>query len=186
MGHPPVADDLTVEYMTRILREHSHLSRYSLGQVAQGIWFLIGEASPAQLSRLVVEPNLPFEKRMDCIEAMVDFFRGFVAEAAPGPSRHEEDPFHIACYMWWDIFPCWGKSEPYAPGLYYSCLSVMEEILGIPSELCQFSALHGLNHWHLHHAEEVERIVASFLASEPPPAERVRAYALQAIRGRAQ
>jgi hypothetical protein len=39
-----LTDALTVRYLTRVFLEPELLKRYSLEQVAQGIWFLIGEA----------------------------------------------------------------------------------------------------------------------------------------------
>jgi hypothetical protein len=50
------------------------------------------------------------------------------------------------------------------PEIHQATLSVMSEVLDLPSELCQFSALHGLGHWHAHHPEQVEQIVDAFLA----------------------
>jgi hypothetical protein len=49
------------------------------------------------------------------------------------------------------------------PEIHQATLSVMSEVLDLPSELCQFSALHGLGHWHAHHPEQVEQIVDAFL-----------------------
>ena len=43
-----LTDALTVRYLTRIFLRPEPLNRYSLDQVAQGIWFLIGESSPGQ------------------------------------------------------------------------------------------------------------------------------------------
>jgi hypothetical protein len=94
--------------------------------------------------------------------------------------------------MWWDIFPMhfYMRShlpEPaellsmresfqqlgidlskvleleIEPEIHQATLSVMSEVLDLPSELCQFSALHGLGHWHAHHPEQVEQIVDAFL-----------------------
>jgi hypothetical protein len=178
--------ELTVEYMTRLFREHAALSSYSLEQVAQGVWFLIGESSPAQPSRLLIEPGLPLQRRIECVSSMAQFFEGFVAAVAPGPSRHDEHPFHVACYMWWDIFPSWGNPEIAEPEFNRACLAVMQKILEVPCELCQFSALHGLNHWYLHHGDQVERMIDAFLARTAALSPRVREYAQLAARGMTQ
>jgi len=98
-----------------------------------------------------------------------------------------------AAYMWWDIFPMhfYMRShlpEPaellsmrerfkqlgidlskvleleIEPEIHQATVSVMSEVLDLPSETCQFSALHGLGHWHAHHPEQVEQIVDAFLA----------------------
>jgi hypothetical protein len=50
------------------------------------------------------------------------------------------------------------------PEIHQATLRVMSEVLDLPSETCQFSALHGLGHWHAHHPEQVEQIVDAFLA----------------------
>jgi hypothetical protein len=41
------------------------------------------------------------------------------------------------------------------PEIHQATLSVMSEVLDLPSETCQFSALHGLGHWHAHHPEQI-------------------------------
>ncbi|MFI5101826.1 MAG: hypothetical protein ACHP9V_00495 [Terriglobales bacterium] len=97
-----------------------------------------------------------------------------------------------AAYMWWDIFPMQFYLRSHVPEpaellsmrekfkqlgidlsnvleleiepeIHQATLTVMSEVLDLPSELCQFSALHGLGHWHAHHPEQVEQIVDAFL-----------------------
>jgi hypothetical protein len=114
---------------------------------------------------------------------MTNFFRVFVAPAAHGAADERKNPFHIACYMWWDIFPTYGGPNAGEPALHGACLDAMMAILNIPSELCQLSALHGLNHWHLHHAEKVESIVDAFLRKEAAVTKRMREYAAIARSG---
>jgi hypothetical protein len=87
--------------------------------------------------------------------------------------------------MWWDIFPTYGCSNAEEPKLHSACLETMAEILTIPSELCQLSALHGLNHWHLHHAEKVEALVDEFLQQAHGLTPRIIEYAAIARSGRA-
>ncbi len=180
------SDELSVEYMTQLFTEHRWLGPYSLEQVAQGIWFLVGESSPSQLGELLVDSAVPLENRVHCIAAMAEFFRGFVAAAAPGESQHDTDPFHIACYMWWDIFPYRGQPEASSPEIRVACLRAMRDTLRVPSELCQVSALHGLNHWHMYHAAEVEQAVEEFLGGGATLSPRLREYAHAAWGGLAQ
>ncbi len=184
-GALEVTDRLTVKYLTRLFREPAVLARFSLDQVAQGIWFLVGDASPAQPSRALVEQGVPLAERIECVRTMIDFFGDFVAPAAPGPADTDRNAFHIACYMWWDIFPSWGGPRAGEPALHVACLEVMADVLWLRSELCQLSALHGLNHWHPHHAGAVERIVDAFLDRASDVTTRVREYALLARRGAA-
>ena len=97
-----------------------------------------------------------------------------------------------AAYMWWDIFPMRFYMRSHSPEsaellsmregfkqlgidlsnvleleiepeIHQATLRVMSEVLDLPSETCQFSALHGLGHWHAHHPEQVEQIVDAFL-----------------------
>ena len=181
-----ISDPLTVNYLTRLFLDSSQLKPYSLQQVAQGIWFLIGDSSPAQPSHTLLQPEVHLQERVACIQAMSHFFRSFVAPAAPGTAEIDSDPFHIACYMWWDIFPSFGGTQSGEPEIHQACLEVMEEVLPLPSELCQISALHGLNHWHLHYAAETQRIIDQFLANGSAITPRVREYALHARRGMCQ
>ncbi len=184
-----LSDAVTVQYLTRLLLEPEHLKSYSLAQVAHGIWFLIGGASPSKVRDALVDPEVPVGKRVNCIQAMAEFFRNFVAPAAPGPADTESDNFHIACSMWWHILPIspthWG-SERIEPELHKMCLKVMTELLDLPSELCHLSALHGLNHWHELYAEEVEEIVDTFLSRGRDMTSRIREYATQARSGLCQ
>jgi len=181
-----LSDDLTVAYLARLFREPWQLKRYSLDQVADGIWFLIGESSPAQPSYALLRPAVPLDARAGCVRAMAHFFEAFVAPAAPGPADTESNPFHIACYMWWDIFPSWGGPRAGEPAIHDACLDVMAEVLRLQSELCRLSALHGLNHWHLHHPGTVEKLVDAFLGSARYVTPRIRDYAALAREGGAQ
>jgi hypothetical protein len=93
---------------------------------------------------------------------MGHFFRQFVAVIAPGAADTQENAFHIACFMWWDIFSVWRRQRV-EPGIAQACLEVMRGSLGLPSELCQLSALHGLNHWYRHYRRDADSIVEEFL-----------------------
>ena len=115
-------------------------------------------------------------------------------------------------YMWWDISPMrfYMRShlpEPaellsmrerfkqlgidlskvleleIEPEIHQATLSVMSEVLDLPSELCQFSALHGLGHWHAHHPEQVEQIVDAFLTRQKDLRPHLIEYASRARLG---
>jgi hypothetical protein len=183
-----LSDALTVRYLTRIFLEPYRLKRYSLDQVGQGIWFLIGESSPGEPGYALLRPEVALPERLACIQAMAEFFRNFVMPAAPGPADTNSDPFHSACFMWWDLF--WHtftdeEQRAGTPELHRTCLKVLTEILNLPSELCRLSALHGLNHWHSHprYAEKVEQIVDAFLGKTPDLTPSVLEYAQKARLG---
>lgn len=184
-----LSDSVTVDYMTRLFSAPDQLKRYSLEQVAQGIWFLMGESSPGESAYALLNPDVPLSKRIDCVRAMVNFFRAFVVPAAPGRANEQNDKFQGVCYMWWDIFPTYGGPTygPHTGGeseLHTACLDTMAEILSMPSELCQLSALHGLGHWYRNHSERVQGIVDDFLQTTPGLTNRITDYAAQAQVGR--
>jgi hypothetical protein len=184
-----LSDTVTVEYMTRLFSSPDHLNRYSPDQVAQGIWFLIGESSPGKSADALLNSAVPLRPRIDCVRTMANFFRMFVAPLAQGDANEQKDDFQGACYMWWDILPTYGGPR-YGPDtggepeLHVACLNTMAEILSIPCELCQLSALHGLNHWHENHAHKVEQI-DDFLHHTPGLSNRIIEYASQARAGQA-
>jgi hypothetical protein len=180
-----VADALAVEYMTRLFSEPHHLQRYSLAQVAQGIWFLIGEASPGKTAYTLINRDVALKERIVCIQSMINFFRLFVDPATKGVADTKYDPFHIACFMWWDIFPTYGGGQSAEEEIHAACLNAMAEILTLPSEVCRLNALHGLNHWHASHAEQVEQIVDAFLRDATALTPRVLDYARTARAGEA-
>jgi len=186
--HLELSDAVTVEYMTRLFLAPDHLKRYSLEQVAQGIWFLIGESSPGESTYALLNSEVPLNLRIDCVRAVANFFRKLVAPMAPGRADEQQDDFQAACYMLWDILPTHG-GPTYGPNagceseLHLACLNTMAEILSIPSQLCQLSALHGLNHWHSHYAEQVEQIVDNFIDRTPSLTSRIIEYAGKARAG---
>jgi hypothetical protein len=119
-----LADAVTVEYMSRVFLAPAQLKQYSLEQVAQGIWFLIGESLPGESADALLNSEVPLRQRIDCVHAMANFFRVFVAPLAPGRANEQKDDFQGACYMWWDIFPTHG-GPTYGPdtGGNLNCMS---------------------------------------------------------------
>lgn len=162
-GRLGMTDGLTVEYMTRLFRDPRALEHYSDKQVAQAIWFLIGESSPGRSAYALLNRDVEIHARVRCVESMKNFFGTFVTQKALGAADTKHNDLHISLYMWWDIFPTYGGPNTGDSELHDACLKVMSEILSVPNELCQLSGLHGLNHWHVHHRNRVEQIVDSFL-----------------------
>lgn len=183
-----LSDAVTVEYMTCLFLAPDQLTRYSMDQVAQGMWFLIGESSPGKSVHALLNSDVPLSHRIACVRAMVNFFRAFVLPVAPGRANEQKDDFQGICYMWWDIFPTYG-GPTYGPGtggepeLHTACLDTMAAILSMPSELCQLSALHGLGHWHRNYGEKVEGIVETFLETTLNLTNRIMEYAGKAQMG---
>lgn len=184
-----ITDAAAVRYMTRLFLESEHLTVYSLEQVAEGIWFLIGGSSPSDSSRTLLNSAVSLRNRVACISAMTEFFRNFVAPATRGVAYEDADPFHGACFMWWDILPLRpfsGDPLQGEPELHDACLKAMDEILALPSDVCRISALHGLNHWQEHYGERVEAAIDAFLAHGQEITPRLREYAMKARSGLCQ
>jgi len=70
-----LSDALTVAYMTRLFSDADQLKRYSWGQVAQAIWFLIGESSPGRSASALLNSEVVLEPRVDCVPGMAEFSR---------------------------------------------------------------------------------------------------------------
>jgi hypothetical protein len=96
--------------------------------------------------------------------------------------RDEDSPSHPrmdqSCYMWWDSF-IWSGDPPSPEHITFSraCLSVLEQILSLPSLSCQESVLHGLGHMAKHYPELAQPIIDAFLESDSKMAPRLRRYA---------
>ena len=215
-----LTDALIVQYMTRLFLEPEVLRPYSLDQVEQGLWFLIGESSPGCSSKALLRREAALLDRVACIHAMSNFFRNFILVVAPSQFDRHAPTIGVdgAAYMWWDIFPMRfyirshipeltgppellsmlekfkqlgvdlsKRMEPeIEPEIHQATLRVMSEVLELPSELCQFSALHGLGHWHAEHPEQVEQIVDAFLTRHRDLRPHVIEYASEARLGSVQ
>jgi hypothetical protein len=189
-----LTDALIVQYMTQLFLEPRVLRPYSLDQVEQGLWFLLGELSPGCSSKALLRREAALVDRVACIHAMSSFFRNFILAVSPGHFDPTAPSVGVtgAAYMWWDIFPMRFYLRSHVPEsaellsmrerfnqlgidlsnvleleiepeIHQATLRVMSEVLDLPSETCQFSALHGLGHWHAHQPEQVEQIVDAFL-----------------------
>jgi hypothetical protein len=219
-----LTDAMIVQYMTRLFLEPGVLRSYSLDQVEQGLWFLLGESSPGCSSKTLLRRKAALLDRVACVHAMSSFFHNFILAVTPGQFDPKGPTIGVsgAAYMWWDIFPMHFYLRSHLPGptgaaavmsqlekfklgaelhsavlkemtdepefeiepeIHQATLSVMSEMLELPSELCQFSALHGLGHWHAQHPEQVEQIVDAFLARHRDLGPHVIEYASRARLG---
>jgi hypothetical protein len=219
-----LTDALIVRYMTQLFLEPGVLRSYSLDQVEQGLWFLLGESSPGCSSKALLRHKATLLDRVACIHAMSSFFRNFILTVTPGHFDPDATLIGVtgAAYMWWDIFPMHFYMRSHEPGptraaallsiaeewkfsaelhdavlkgmaselefeiepeIHQATLSVMSEVLDLPSETCQFSALHGLGHWHAHHPEQVEQIADAFLTGHKDLRPHLIEYASRARLG---
>jgi hypothetical protein len=223
-GALELTDALIVQYMTRLFLEPGVLRSYSLDQVEQGLWFLLGESSPGCSSKTLLRHEAALPDRVACIHGMSSFFRNFILAVTPSHFDPKAPTIGVtgAAYMWWDIFPMHFYMRSHVPGptgaaallsqleefklgaelhnavlkemadeleieiepeIHQATLSVMSEVLDLPSETCQFSALHGLGHWHAHHPEQVERVVDAFLTRRKELRPHLIEYASRARHG---
>jgi hypothetical protein len=218
-----LTDTFIVRYMTRLFLHPEVLDSYSLDQVEQGLWFLIGESSPGHSSEALLRRESMLSERVACIHAISSFFRNFVVavtDAEYDPKGNCRESIKCVCYMWWDIFPMHRYIRRRVPGgialgpaltalrdkhergssntsaepgkleieaeIHEVTLQVMTEMLDLPSELCRFSALHGLGHWQSRHPERVEQIVDAFIARHQDLRPHLIEYASNARVGRVQ
>jgi hypothetical protein len=94
-----------------------------------------------------------------------------MGSCVPGPTRNAKllsqlDKFELGAELHNAVLKEMADDLEFEiePEIHQATLYVMSEVLDLPSELCQFSALHGLGHWHVRHPEQVEQIVDAFVA----------------------
>jgi hypothetical protein len=166
-------------YFVRLLRDPTLLAPFTRKQIAQGLNFLLsgvflcGALRSDELDVSVAEGD-------DCIDAIVQFFRDWVAPLGLGSGLRGEDPLAAVLYMWWDIWS-WGGI-----GSDEHVLGAMQELLALPCLVCRETALHALGHWRLESAmdaQAIERIVDDFIACTPNLSDELREYATRVRRG---
>lgn len=90
--------------------------------------------------------------------------------------------------MWCDVdgLPFYSRGEPEIEKMNAICREVMVETLKIDSIACQESALHGLGHDRIYHAEFVEQTIDEYMAKNPNMRTALAAYAINASVGHVQ
>lgn len=177
-------DATAVDYVTRTFQGAARLlARYDNTQLGHGLWYLV--SSPAGTMHALLNDAVPWEARERCVRSFTGVFAGlFAPRCVPllshtGESGHS--PLHLACYMWWDIFPFWGSlvGEPRFDDLF---LDVMEATLALPSDPCREAALHGLGHIPAPR-ERAQAIIDVFLTAHRDLRAELRQYAEAARSG---
>jgi hypothetical protein len=165
----PSSPEIIVDYMTQLFSQFGQIApNYSLPQLDQGIWNLLGES--LGLYRVLWDSSIPLAKRSECIRSMYSVYCDFVA-------RSDVEVMENCFDMWWDSL---GQGFWWQPRLYESgtktgdvrkldpesrvLLDVMFEtlsrILQLPDGRTQHFALHGLGH--LHHPS-VQKTVQEYI-----------------------
>ena len=126
---------------------------FSDAQLNQGFWFLANNSCSDHMFALL-NPGVAWTKRKRCLSSTFILFERFFALRCSSHLSHldtlETDtsmasPLNMICYMWWDVLPIYGKpEEPGRREFDLMCLEVMKLTLGLDSDACRESALHGL------------------------------------------
>lgn len=167
----PSSPIVIVAHMTRLFSEFGRIApRYSLAQVDQGIWGILGER--LRLYELLWDASVPLPHRVECIRSMYSVYSDFVFNLKV---RDTENCF----YMWWDLilYGFWFQPKLSKKGTEMGDVSkldteslllldvmfeTLKRILDLPDPRTQRYALHGLGH--LHHPaarETVQKFINS-------------------------
>lgn len=164
-------------YYVRLFQQPEFLlTRFTKPQLEEGFWAIQGPNLDCSVCRLILESNLLFPLREDCIRSMFDLFEQLFAK----------EPLDTSVQMWWDSL-CYdwhcgirrrerGGEDVELQDVFFQTLA---RILAIDSEACQKAALHGLGH--LHHPQTRE-VIDKFIAEHPSLTPEQREYALAAAR----
>ncbi len=162
--------DVVVGHMTKLFSEFGRIApRYSLAQLDQGVWGILG--ANLRLYELLWDTSVPLPQRVQCIRSMYSVYSDFV-------SASNEDVSKTGFSMWWDLilhgFWAWQTVEQRSEGggrsrldiesrlLLDAMFETLQRILDLPGWSSQECALHGLGH--LHHGE-VRKTVQEFIDS---------------------
>lgn len=180
----PKSPHLQVEYMTHLFSHpQESFTPYSADQVGQGLNYLLN--SYDKMIAAVFDHAVPWSQRQQCLNSIFTLFKNFFApKCEPNQKNYAgSKQLDAICYMWWDIFPTWGTSDP---KFNCTCLAIMEQILYLNSWACCESAIHGLNHWCHNNEEEVNAIIDRFLKSRKNIPSSVQQQAIWAKNGSMQ
>jgi len=158
----PSSPTVLVKHMTKLFSEFGQIAnKYSLAQVDQAVWGILGEK--LRLYEFLFDTSVPLPNRLECIRSMYCVYSDFVAKSEADP-----DPDLSGFWMWWDLVlhGFWTPPRPFVAGTYRGdaskldsesrvlldvTLDTLKRILDLPHRETQRCALHGLGH--LHHPE---------------------------------
>ncbi len=186
---PSAHPETTVAYLTMLFENAtSVLTPFSDTQIKEGLWFLVSPSCSDHMF-VLLNPAVPWSERKHCISSIFTLFEHFLAlRCSPHLSHLDEpgaNPLNGVCYMWWDLYPAYGKpGDPTTREMHEALFDVMRRILDLSSDACRESALHGLGHWRHEYPKQVEAIIDGFLASHPDLRPELKAYARAARKGR--
>jgi hypothetical protein len=157
------------------------LAPYSDAQLSQGLFLLARIGYTAYLGCLLDEET-PWPRRHRALGAMFHLFRDTFARRCTPHLSHLDEPgageLNGVCYMWWDLMQDLQPPDgPRAADFDAEVVAVMGRVLGLPSDACRESALHGLGHWG-EHCPWTADVIANFVKGSP----RLRAELLEYAR----
>lgn len=188
-GEPkPLPPIIEAEYMTLLFEKPAFLvSRYSEGQIAHGLEYLLHNSSSDCVFHFV-EQAIPEQIRVRLAHSLFFLFKDLLAvicsDYCGGPDHPDRRPADYVCFMMWDagtlqIYP----DRPEQQKIDKAMLDTLVKILALPQRCCQKSALHGLGHAHLDYPDKVREIINKYLASNLHLDEDLYEYALDAREG---
>ena len=153
-----------VRLLTALYRDPvPFLAPYSDAQLARGFWYLTSD-SCSSYGLALLEPGVPLEERVRCVNAMRGLFADVFQPRCPPLLGHLDrdgnHPLNTICYMWWDVLPTYGQPQRDVDEAF---LASMAAILELDSLACQESALHGLGHWQAAYPDRVVGIIDGFV-----------------------
>ena len=160
--------EIVLKYVIELFKNPGILlDRYSVEQIEQGFWFLLGAFG--EVSNWIWDNRISWKLREETIRQMVTVFENLFTKVR----------FDQICYMWWDLLRNFDDNPD--PKASEAILDALATILHFDKTECQMSALHGLNH--LKHPRRKE-VIQSFLDSHPNLDEEWKTFALDAMEGR--
>ncbi|MEZ0071727.1 hypothetical protein [Planotetraspora sp. GP83] len=187
------ADDVgpldVVRGLTELFSSAGRLAeKYSTGQINAGLWFLVGECD---MLHGLYDKGVDQAVRVRCADSIRQLYRQLFTPLCQKvlsngrEGRSGDEPLNSICYMWWDVFPTWGRPDrPESREINFVLLDVMRETLGSDNVACVESGLHGLGHWHLSYPEQTEAIIDGFLRARQDISSPLKQYASDARSGR--
>ena len=177
----------TVAFLKRTFRESGSLLKgFSEKQAGEGLYY-ITDLSRSNIASSLADESVPIATRCDTIAALRQLYSDcFNVRCEPRLSYLDEtrNPLNGICYMLWDVLPVYGHPENESLKQFDNeCLAVMEFALGLSSDACRESALHGLGHWSNYYPENAGQSADKFIQRNPNARSELIAYATKARTG---
>jgi hypothetical protein len=132
-----------VDHVTELCRDFVVVGKvYSLAQLNQGIWFIIGPC--IDFGQYLRDTTVTLEARRSCVAAMYNVYADFV-------SKSEVEEMETCFWMWWDIlldgfYMVQTPKDEDTQGIENQILETLSSILQLDDRRTQYYALHGLGH----------------------------------------